>query len=261
MKNKFRKIMTAAVSVVGAISMLGTQAMANTYSTDGEQLVPITATVPSSYMVSIPASLALEYNETTTKYEGTYTIGAKGALATDDVVFVRPETTTVNMTGVKTGNAANATLTQSDKTWGAHGDSTINSTSYTNKNGTVVADFGNNIDTFTGGVTFTFGTEFAPSAVGDTYKGAEILSLIKKYAGKQNFAVYVKNGTENIWYIGDGMGTKRESSAEAELVANAEDSTNDAYIAPLDTYSITEINKSDSGANAGACINVTFEKQ
>ena len=236
---KGSKLFKAGISVLLATSLMTVPVMADntlTFSTDGDATIPVVATIPSAYEVSIPASLALAYNETSTKYEGSYTVGAKGSIGNDEVVYIRPSSNTVSMSGVINTEVINGTLTQSNKTWGAHGDSTISKTTYTNKTGAVSIALPDTSDVYTGKMKFTFGTEFASPGIGTEYKGAEVLNLIKKYSGKSNFSIVV----DTVEYIGSG-GVKFDTAGNDELIANASDPDHANYINPLATYEISDV--------------------
>ena len=195
---------------------------------DGETGILVAVEIPAEYTVSIPATLALAWNPDTMKYEGTYNLGVKGSLTSDDAVFIRPDTSSITLTGSETGNKGTATLTQSTSTWGENGDVGINSSTYTNQTGTIAVDLGTAEDTFTGSVTFTYGTEFKPE-VNAEYTGVELVSLIERYKNRENYD-FVVDGTSYI------------DSSDADLVstrlAEAYNKDSSNYIDPADTYRV-----------------------
>ena len=77
----------------------------------------VTATLTSTYTVTVPATLALDtYNEETGKYEGTYKVSARGSIANSKKVTITPAAT-FTMTGSNTGTTAEASVTQEVTTW------------------------------------------------------------------------------------------------------------------------------------------------
>ena len=248
---KRTRFIKAAISTILAATLMTVPVMADntkTFTTDGDATIPVVAMIPSSYEVSIPASLALAYNSSTTKYEGSYTVGAKGSIANDEVVFIRPGSNSFSMNGVINTTPITGTLTQANKTWGVHGDSTIAKNAYTNKTGSAVITLPDTSDVYTGSVKFSFGTEFASPGTGTAYNGAEVLNLIKKYSGKNNFSIKV----DSVTYIGSG-GVKFDTATNNALIANASDPNHADYINPLATYEI-----SDTTTDAGVVTIVEF---
>ena len=253
-------VMTALLTTISCITV-----QAGTFTSDGTTTIPViaaTTTATGGYEVSIPAVLPLTYDEGTEKFKGTYSIGAKGGLALDEGVYIRPgsynsttKKASFSMKGSKTGDVVSASLTQSKAVWGTGGDSTIAVDDYTNASGTVEVAL-DKADVYTGGVEFSFGTEFRPAAGTTSYKGAEILALLEKYAGKTDFYIKVVNPSDTTYYIGDGNGNKLESAAEAALIAKAKNEAENAYIEPLGNYTLAI----ESTATAGYYSGVSFTK-
>lgn len=88
----------------------------NTYSNnETEGSILVTAEVGSTYTISLPATLALSYNETSGKYEGDYTVSVKANLTEGESVSVTPTTSfTLSETG---GGSEEGSVTQTVNTW------------------------------------------------------------------------------------------------------------------------------------------------
>lgn len=86
MKKKFvTSILTLALTLAMCVPCL-----ANTYSEDGSASCTVTATVASTYTVSIPATLSLADADGDNVFTGEYTVGCKGNIAAQEAVLVIP---------------------------------------------------------------------------------------------------------------------------------------------------------------------------
>ncbi len=112
MKKKILGILLA-----GAVLMSSIPVMAAEYSADGNSSVTVTAELGSTYTVTVPSTLSLTYNSTSTKYEGSYTVGAKGNITPSKKVVIAPHASSFTMTGSGTSTAATAAVTQAVTEW------------------------------------------------------------------------------------------------------------------------------------------------
>lgn len=88
----------------------------NTYTAaDASGSILVTATVSSTYTVTLPATLALELKSDNT-YEGEYTVGVKANLTDGEAVTVTPNAT-VTLTNNNGGGTTDGTVTQTVNTW------------------------------------------------------------------------------------------------------------------------------------------------
>jgi len=106
-----KKLLTTLV-IVATLVINAMPVMAAEYTADGSASCLVTAEIGSTYRVSVPATLDLAYDEDSTKYEGTYQLGAKGNIAGNKKVSVAPASNTLTMTGASTGEEVTASITQ-----------------------------------------------------------------------------------------------------------------------------------------------------
>ena len=117
--------------------------------------------VGSTYSVQVPASLELRYDSVSGKYEGSYTVAAKGSILPGQSVTVRPTAGTFVMTGSTTGEACQAAISQDVTEWvhpgrqAGAGKLHISAGEYTEAGGRVSAEL-TVPDTYTGEFTFAF---------------------------------------------------------------------------------------------------------
>jgi len=151
--DKFKNILIGMISAMLALTSI--PVCAASYTEDGTAECTVSATVNSSYTVSLPATVTLSKNED--KYEGTYTAGVKGnILSTQKVTIVPDESFT--LTGTDSGATATATVTQEKTTWtktGGSGNLAIGSSSYSNTSGKVEVEL-STADSYSGHFDFTF---------------------------------------------------------------------------------------------------------
>ncbi len=246
---KIAGVMTA-VSTVLASSAIPAMAANSEYNTDGEQVVPIIATIPSTYSVSIPASIQLSDEDSDGSYDAAFQVGAKGALAKYEGIFIIPD-------GVESlvvrggGDSVPVTFNQSSHYWGTAGDKTINKNDYTMDDCSASVNLGGKIGNFSGAVTYRFGKtmclndSMAASTYGGRdgceYTGAEVISMIEENNAKKNIAFYVYTSSDprdRIWCVNEVYnGTYRQyDSSQKELALTV---VRDA-VDPADIYVLNE---------------------
>lgn len=130
--------------------LLGTvPAQANEYTTDGTANCVVTATVASSYVVSIPATLSL--SKVNSNYVGTYTVGVKGDVDSTHAVDITPNATvTLSATGA---NDVVGQVTQAKTRWASN---EIAANAFNTTTGTVTAAI-NKAGSWSGNLSFAFG--------------------------------------------------------------------------------------------------------
>ena len=133
----------------------------STYSEDGTASCVVTATLQSTYTVSLPAALALAYDSEDERYEGSFSYGVKGNIAMDKKVSVTAPAS-FNLTGAASGGTVTAALTLPFTAWSNDAESGVNAqispVSFTLKTGTVTANI-TQADSYSGNFSFTYGME------------------------------------------------------------------------------------------------------
>ena len=165
MKKKiFTKILTAML-VAASAATSSLPAYAQEYTADGTGTCRVTATVDSSYSVQVPATLELQYNSASDKYEAVYTVSAKGNILPSQAVTVRPTADSFTLTGDLTGETCQAAITQETTGWvhagrqdAGTGNTKISDAEYTGAEGKVSAGI-DKADTYTGEFSFAFSLE------------------------------------------------------------------------------------------------------
>ena len=168
---KMKKILAVAMSVmmglVGGVNVgYAAQTATDTEVSDtNEHSVGITvsATISSSFYVSIPADFALayqstpkNYNETDYSYYNEYTVGVKGNIAEDKIVTVQPSSLTLT-DSADGGNTVTVTVVQDKTTWSRSDltDGSTIKTEYTNTTGKAYANI-TRAGSYSGTLTFSF---------------------------------------------------------------------------------------------------------
>lgn len=147
---------TLALALIISLLITAVPASATEYVGDGTGDCVVTAVIGSSYSVSIPATLTLNkvvdsQDSNFGKYVGTYTVGAKGNLASGNKVTITP-TPSVTMSATGKANVS-ATVTQAKTEWVF---SELNASTYSNTTGSVVAPL-TEAGNWSGTLQFTFG--------------------------------------------------------------------------------------------------------
>ena len=92
MRTKLLAAVMAALVFLGSSVPVHAATYGNGQTTGG---MTVTLTIESTYSISLPATLALQANETTTDnandYIGTYTVGVKANLDDNHIITVIPE--------------------------------------------------------------------------------------------------------------------------------------------------------------------------
>ena len=154
-----KKIFTAMLLMAAMASSIPVNA--KEYTADGTGDCRVSAAVGSTYSVQVPASLELRYDSVSGKYEGSYTVAAKGSILPGQSVTVRPTAGTFVMTGSTTGEACQAAISQDVTEWvhpgrqAGAGKLHICAGEYTEAGGRVSAEL-TVPDTYTGEFTFAF---------------------------------------------------------------------------------------------------------
>ncbi len=138
MKKKLLSLLLTTMVMTSALPV-----MAAEYSADGNQSVTVTAELGSTYTVSVPTAVSLTYNSVQDKYTGTYTVGAKGNIATNKKVVIAPHANSFNLTGTSSSTvvAASVSQTKTDFVAGtpAANELAIGTTDFTTTTGSIVA--------------------------------------------------------------------------------------------------------------------------
>ena len=155
-----KKIMVMLLGISVMLSTLS-PVYAAEYSADGQADCTVSATVASTYSVSVPATLSLAYNPSTLKYEGSYTIKAKGNILDTQCVEVKPQTSTFTMTGTNSSHTATGNIVQTKNRWvntvtDTDSQTAIDKSSYTDITGDVSVTL-TDADTYSGSIGFEFG--------------------------------------------------------------------------------------------------------
>lgn len=180
-KNWTKKGITAILLAAAAVLTFAVPAMAEEYSTDGTAECSVTARVVSTYTVSIPAAVSLDYEKESGTLSGSYRIGVKGNLLPDQMVQVVPiqlkETLAAGtggeyyqgvLTGEKTKKLLPVTVTQqvtrwiptgTEPSWGEERFTRISGSDFVYVDGSIVSDKLEEADTYSGTLVFAFGLE------------------------------------------------------------------------------------------------------
>lgn len=156
-------------------------AMAEEYNTDGTAECSVTARVVSTYTVSIPAAVSLDYDRESGTVSGSYRIGVKGDILPGQMVQVVPvqlkDTLAAGtggeyyqgvLTGEKSRKALPVTVTQqvtrwipagTEPSWGEERFTRISASDFVYVDGTIVSDKLEEADTYSGTLVFEFGLE------------------------------------------------------------------------------------------------------
>ena len=154
MKKRFTALfMIMALMIVSAMPVLAAN---QTYTADGTATCTVTASLESSYTVSLPATIALSYDSTEDAYKGTFQTGAKGNIASNKQVTLSAPAT-FNLTGAASGETVSATITGGIGSWESAG---LNANTFSNKSGTITAPI-TKADNYSGTFTFTCALEDA----------------------------------------------------------------------------------------------------
>ncbi len=154
-----KRIFTAMLLVAAMASCLPVSA--EEYTADGTGDCRVSAVVGSSYSVQVPAVLELRYDNASGKYEGSYTVAARGSILPGQSVAIRPTADSFTMTGALTGEACQASVTQETTEWvhaskqAGTGKLHISAEEYTEASGRVSATL-TVPDTYSGEFTFAF---------------------------------------------------------------------------------------------------------
>lgn len=89
---------------------------ATTYTDDGTATTLVTAEIPSSFSIVLPATVSLTDPDEDSEYTGSYTIGARGNLNITKKIVCSPTADTFTMTGNGGGNVT-ASIEQNDYEW------------------------------------------------------------------------------------------------------------------------------------------------
>ena len=241
-----------------ALTFISTPVMAanNEFTEAGEQVVPVTATIASSYSVSVPATLSLADNGAGI-YVGDCTVGAKGSLPSDECVYIKPKDGK-EITLYGGGDSVTAELGQDKFTWGKTPSAqlAISKDSYTEQEFQISADMSGKSGNFRGAVTYMFGKSFLVGENDDydsthdlyktTYTGGEVLDIIKSYAGKKSFSVKVsQEGSERVYInsrdAADMVSDHIDESTENSYILAAEDPSSEYYIDPAGIYILNRV--------------------
>lgn len=156
MKKRILAAMLLAAAMMGCIPV-----SAEEYAADGTGDCRVSAVVGSSYTVQVPAVLELCYDNASGKYEGSYTVAAKGSILPGQSVTIRPTAGSFLMKGSQTGETCRASVTQDATEWvhpgrqAGAGERHISAEEYTRAAGRVSAGL-TVPDTYTGEFTFAF---------------------------------------------------------------------------------------------------------
>ena len=110
-KRIFAALLALSLSILCAVSVA-----ADTYTSDGTAEALVTATLPSTYMVMVPATITLTDPDSDTVYTGSYTIGAKGNITGDEKIVCQPTAGSFTMTSADS-TSVTATVTQAKTEW------------------------------------------------------------------------------------------------------------------------------------------------
>lgn len=180
-KNRMKKGMTAVLLAAAAMLTFAVPAMAEEYNTDGTAECGVTARVVSTYTVSIPAAVSLDYDKESGTVGGSYRIGVKGDLLPGQMVQVVPiqlkETLAAGtggeyyhgiLTGEKSKRTLPVTVTQkvtrwiptgTEPSWGEERFLRISASDFVYADGTIISDKLEEADTYSGTLVFEFGLE------------------------------------------------------------------------------------------------------
>lgn len=142
-----------ATTVIGSVISVS----AAEHSTDGSAACTVSATVKSTYTVSLPATLNL-VEGSGNAFSGTYTVGAKGNIDDTHYVEITP-VSSFTMTGATTNKTETATVTQNATKWkrlAGSGYEVIGTDDFAQTTGSVVVTL-TQADAYSGDVEFTFG--------------------------------------------------------------------------------------------------------
>lgn len=176
-----KKGMTAILLAAAAMLAFAVPAMAEEYSTDGTAECSVAARVVSTYTVSIPAAVSLDYDRESGTMSGSYRIGVKGDLVPGQMVQVVPvqlkETLASGtggeyyrgvLMGEKSGRALPVTVTQqvtrwiptgTEPSWGEERFTRISASDFVYADGRIVSEKLEEADTYSGTLVFEFGLE------------------------------------------------------------------------------------------------------
>lgn len=180
-KNWMKKGMTAILLAAAAVPAFAVPAMAEEYTADGTAECSVAASVASTYTVSIPAAISLEYDKEGGTLGGSYRIGVKGDLLPGQMVQVVPvqlkETLASGtggeyyrgvLTGERSGRELPVTVTQqvtrwiptgTEPSWGEERFTRISASDFVYADGTIVSEKLEEADTYSGTLVFEFGLE------------------------------------------------------------------------------------------------------
>ena len=151
-------VLVVAVFVSAAVPV---RADNDTYTEDGSASCTVTATLQSTYTVSLPAALALSYDSSEEVYKGSFSYGVKGNIAMDKKIAISAPTS-FNLTGAASSDTVAATLSLPFKEWSNDAESGENAqisvSSFVLKTGTVTANI-TQADSYSGNFSFTFGMQ------------------------------------------------------------------------------------------------------
>lgn len=154
-----KRILTAMLLAAAMLNCIPVSA--KEYTADGTGDCRVSAVVGSSYTVQVPAVLELRYDSASGKYEGSYTVAAKGSILPSQSVTIRPTAGSFAMKGSLTGETCQASVTQEVTEWvhpgrqAGSGEQHISAEEYTQASGKVSAGL-TEPDTYTGEFTFAF---------------------------------------------------------------------------------------------------------
>ncbi len=160
-KKRYIGLTVAILMSSTTIPCFAANGTSQTASSDGSSSCVVSAVVQSSYSVSLPAILTLTLNNTTGRYEGTYTAGAKGNIASNQYVSIIPDSS-FTMTGALNGEVATANVSQSVTKWGKSagiGQMVIGKTGYELCSGEIDVVLPSQADDYSGSFSFTYRLE------------------------------------------------------------------------------------------------------
>lgn len=180
-KNWMKKGMMAVMLAAAAMLTFAVPAMAEEYNADGTAECSVTARVVSTYTVSIPAAVSLDYDKENGTMSGSYRIGVKGDLLPGQMVQVVPvqlkEALAAGtggeyyhgvLTGEKSQRELPVTVTQqvtrwiptgTEPSWGEERFIQISASDFVYADGTIISDKLEEADTYSGTLVFEFGLE------------------------------------------------------------------------------------------------------
>ena len=126
---------------------------------DGSSTCTVNANISASFSVSLPATLALAYNDSNGKYENTFTVGVKGVISDSQYVSVVPDSSFV-LSNTGHTSSRTASVTQSVTKWNnnatAADEIAISNANYVTTTGKVSVELPSLPDDYTGSFTFTY---------------------------------------------------------------------------------------------------------